>query len=169
MTTITLTPDQANELNNDFWHIEYTVNIGGEDITAHTDDDDLKEIPNGVDVGILGSNATEDSPATEYYMAHPALTWEDAVIIKAELDERATFTDTIKKTPQADRPNLRKNKRQELRQQARRDARKADRIAKRRSQRKADRQAARREARQDFQQKHRAAIDKARPQEPADT
>ena len=148
---ITLTPEQYAELDNDFWHIPYTVEIDGITYDAYTDDDGLREIPVGVLIGVPGQN--EDG--SEYYIAHPALTWEDEVMLKAELDKRAAFTAEVAASPKGQRPKLRQDKRTQLRTEARQYSRMAARAATR----VADRREARRLARIEYRRKRRAALD----------
>lgn len=152
MTTITLTKAQADEFDNDFWHIEVTyTDSDGVEQTFHTDDDDFREIPERVLIGDLGWNEDE----TEAYISHPLLTWQEEIILKAELDEREKFTVELGKlaTPEL-RAAARVAKRTELRREARQDARRIERAKLRRE----NRQAARDAMRADLEAKHADAL-----------
>jgi hypothetical protein len=157
---INLTPEQAAEFDNPFWDIEYTVTIDGEEVTGNINDDDYRDIPEIPRVGELApqyaSYDEDGNPVGDpvgYAMAHPGLTWEDEIIIKFVLDERADAMQTIRDLPAGERAAARQTLRQELRTLARMDTRREA----RRLQRITDRRAARRQMRQDLRQDERIA------------
>lgn len=123
------------------------------DNELYAEDDRLREypIPDIVDLGQVreGQTATDEGTLVGYAFAHPKVTWEDEVVMKFILDERAAELQAIKDAPQEDRAGMR----QTIRQRIRQDARKAARVA----QRQADRRAARQEMRQDLRQEARIA------------
>lgn len=153
---ITLTAAQAAELTNPFWDIPFTVTVDGENYKGNIKDDDPALL---CQLTQIGTPALTSSGDLEIY--HPGLNWEDEVLVKALLDERAAITEEIRQTPKADRPARRKKIRSELRAGARRDARVARRVALRREERRMARMA----LRADMRVKFRAKLEQARPQE----
>lgn len=154
---IELTPEQAAEFDNPFWDIPYKVTIDGTEYTGNVNDDDFREIPEIPLVGDLAPMFTvpddDTTPIVGYAMNHPGLTWEDEVILKFVLDERAAKMQTIRDLPAPQRPDARQALRTAERQAARSNTRKEARIV----QRIEDRQAARRDFRQELRTDARIA------------
>lgn len=144
---IDLTKEQGDELFNPFWDIDYAVTLpDGTEHEGNTGEDDLHELPENVLIGEPGQILDDRGRLVGYAIAHVSLTWEDEVLLKHVLDERAAHTARIAALPREDRAEARQALRQEIRQAARRDARRAA----RRAARQADRQAARRQMREDL-------------------
>jgi hypothetical protein len=158
---IDFTIEEVEALTDDFWNIDYTVTIDGEEIEANTGDDDFRGIPlpsiGNMDdkdrTAGFGQVQDEDGNLVGYAINHPDLTWEDEVVLKEIAAERIEFYDTVRKADKADRADLRRAKRTELRQEARQDAR----VEARRALRQQDRQAARQALRQDLRKQKRIA------------
>lgn len=97
------------------------------DDPLYSDDDNLRDypLPEVAELAVIRQDPEDDSsPITGYACAHPDLTWEDEVIIKLLLDERAAELADIKDGPKGQQAAKRRAIERRIAQDDRKAARK---------------------------------------------